>query len=93
MNRKIIDRCAHCRINGSHRVCSFPLVSTNNEDQIADAVAQTVQAAMQQNSGCSDLHPTAYPDTLSYLYTRTPTRSGPNVPQQPIVQPQTLQCG
>lgn len=66
--------------------CSFPLVSTNNEGQIADAVAQTVQAAIQRTQAAATYTPlptlTPYP-----TYTPVSQTQRPYVPQQPIVQP------
>jgi hypothetical protein len=65
--------------------CSFPLISTRSENDIAEAVAETVQAAMAQTQAAATYTPlptlTPYP-----TYTPVPQQKPP-LPPQPTVKP------
>jgi hypothetical protein len=64
--------------------CSFPLVSANNENDVADAVAATVQAALEQTQAAATYTPLP---TLTPYPTYTPVSQRPNYPQ-PTYAPQ-----
>ena len=64
--------------------CTFPLVASNNEDNVANAVAATVQAALEQTQAAATYTPLP---TLTPYPTYTPASQRPNYPQ-PTYAPQ-----
>ncbi len=58
--------------------CAFPLVVSNNENEVADAVAETVQAALAQTQAAATYTPLP---TLTPYPTYTPVSQRPYYPQ------------
>jgi hypothetical protein len=67
--------------------CSFPLISSSSEEAVSNAVAATVQAALQQTKAAATYTPLP---TLTPYPTYTPASQyvPPTPPRYPVVQPQ-----
>lgn len=84
MNRKILIAVIAAALLVA-TACSFPLVSTRSEEDVAEAVAETVQAAMAQTQAAATYTPLP---TLTPYPTYTPvSQQKPPLPPQPTVKP------
>ncbi len=63
--------------------CAFPLAVSSNENEVADAVAETVQAALEQTQAAATYTPLP---TLTPYPTYTPASQKPYYPQPTYAQ-------